>query len=73
MRCAVSPPHLKPKDLDLDDIWVIDPPDRNSDSWLPSIGWWLDSDGSAARRLEAWQAQLLLAAGDTSRVRAAPI
>jgi transposase len=37
------------------------------------FGWWPDSDGSAARQLEAWQAQLLLAAGDASRVRAAPI
>lgn len=37
------------------------------------FGWWPDSDGSAARQLEAWQAQLLLAAGDASRVRAAPV
>jgi transposase len=37
------------------------------------FGWWPDSDGGAARRLEAWQAQLLLAAGDASRVRAAPV
>jgi transposase len=36
-------------------------------SWRP------EGDGSAARRLEAWQAQLLLAAGDASRVRAAPV
>jgi transposase len=30
------------------------------------FGWWPEGDGSAARRLEAWQAQLLLAAGDAS-------
>jgi transposase len=35
--------------------------------------WWPDGEGCAARALEAWQAQLLLAAGDLSRVRAAPI
>jgi transposase len=37
------------------------------------FGWWPDGEGSSARRLEAWQAQLLLAAGDASRVRAAPV
>ncbi len=37
------------------------------------FGWWPEGDGSAARRLEAWQAQLLLAAGDASRVRTAPV
>ena len=35
--------------------------------------WWPEAEGGPARRLEAWQAQLLLAAGDMSRVRAAPI
>jgi transposase len=34
--------------------------------------WWPEADGGPARALEAWQAQLLLAAGDASRVRAAP-
>ncbi len=33
--------------------------------------WWPEADGMPARRLEAWQAQLLLAAGDASRVKAA--
>lgn len=37
------------------------------------FGWWPEGEGQAARRLEAWQAQLLLAAGDASRVRAAPV
>ena len=37
------------------------------------FGWWPEGEGLAARRLEAWQAQLLLAAGDASRVRAAPV
>lgn len=37
------------------------------------FGWWPEGEGGAARRLEAWQAQLLLAAGDASRVRAAPV
>ena len=37
------------------------------------VGWWPEGEGLAARRLEAWQAQLLLAAGDASRVRAAPV
>ena len=37
------------------------------------FGWWPEGEGRAARRLEAWQAQLLLAAGDASRVRAAPV
>ncbi len=37
------------------------------------FGWWPEAEGSSARRLEAWQAQLLLAAGDASRVRAAPV
>jgi transposase len=35
--------------------------------------WWPEADGSPARALEAWQAQLLLAAGDASQVRAAPV
>lgn len=35
--------------------------------------WWPEADGLPARRLEAWQAQLLLAAGDASRVQAAPV
>lgn len=35
--------------------------------------WWPEGEGLTARRLEAWQAQLLLAAGDASRVRAAPV
>jgi hypothetical protein len=35
--------------------------------------WWPEADGGPARALEAWQAQLLLAAGDASRVRAAPV
>lgn len=35
--------------------------------------WWPEADGQSARRLEAWQAQLLLAAGDASRVQAAPV
>ena len=35
--------------------------------------WWPEGEGCTARRLEAWQAQLLLAAGDASRVRAAPV
>lgn len=37
------------------------------------FGWWPEGEGLAARRLEAWQAQLLLSAGDASRVRAAPV
>ena len=36
------------------------------------FGWWPEGEGSAARQLEAWQAQLFLAAGDASQVRAAP-
>ena len=35
--------------------------------------WWPETEGGPARRLEAWQAQLLLAAGDMSQARAAPI
>ena len=35
--------------------------------------WWPEGEGCTAQRLEAWQAQLLLAAGDASRVRAAPV
>jgi transposase len=35
--------------------------------------WWPEADGGPACALEAWQAQLLLAAGDASRVRAAPV
>jgi transposase len=37
--------------------------------------WWPDPEaaGHVAKPLEAYQAQLLLAAGDVSRVRAAPI
>jgi len=35
--------------------------------------WWPESADGPARRLEAWQAQLLLAAGDASRVQAAPV
>ena len=34
--------------------------------------WWPESDG-AAKPLEAYEAQLLTAAGDLSRVRAAPM
>lgn len=34
--------------------------------------WWPESS-SASRRLEAYEAQLLMAAGDVSRVRAAPM
>lgn len=34
--------------------------------------WWPEADGPA-KRLEAYEAQLLLAAGDVSRVRAAPV
>ena len=34
--------------------------------------WWPESD-AAAKPLEAYEAQLLLAAGDLSRVRAAPM
>lgn len=34
--------------------------------------WWPESD-KRAKRLEAYEAQLLLAAGDVSRVRAAPV
>jgi transposase len=37
------------------------------------FSWWPEGEGHTARRLEAWQAQLLLAAGDASRVRAAPV
>ncbi len=37
------------------------------------FGWWPEGEGCTARRLESWQAQLLLAAGDASRVRAAPV
>jgi transposase len=35
--------------------------------------WWPEAEGGSARALEAWQAQLLLAAGDASRVQAAPV
>ena len=35
--------------------------------------WWPEADGMPARRVEAWQAQLLLVAGDASRVQAAPL
>ena len=35
--------------------------------------WWPEGADSPTRRLEAWQAQLLLAAGDASRVQAAPV
>ena len=35
--------------------------------------WWPEAEGGPARVLEAWQAQLLLAAGDVSGVRAAPV
>jgi transposase len=35
--------------------------------------WWPEAEGGAARMLQAWQAQLLLAAGDMSRVQAAPV
>lgn len=35
--------------------------------------WWPEAVHGPARRLEAWQAQLLLAAGDASRVQAAPV
>jgi transposase len=35
--------------------------------------WWPEADGGPACALEAWQVQLLLAAGDASRVRAAPV
>ena len=35
--------------------------------------WWPEAVDGPARRLEAWQAQLLLAAGDASRVQAAPV
>ncbi|HXE08541.1 MAG TPA: IS66 family insertion sequence element accessory protein TnpB [Acidobacteriaceae bacterium] len=35
--------------------------------------WWPEAADSPTRRLEAWQAQLLLAAGDASRVQAAPV
>ena len=34
--------------------------------------WWPESN-SAAKRLEAYEAQLLMVAGDVSRVRAAPM
>ena len=34
--------------------------------------WWPES-GSAAKQLEAYEAQLLMVAGDVSRVRAAPM
>lgn len=34
--------------------------------------WWPESE-KCAKRLEAYEAQLLLAAGDVSRVRAAPV
>jgi uncharacterized protein YfaS (alpha-2-macroglobulin family) len=34
--------------------------------------WWPES-GSAAKPLEAYEAQLLMVAGDVSRVRAAPM
>jgi transposase len=33
--------------------------------------WWPEAEGGPARALEAWQAQLLLAAGDASRVQTA--
>jgi transposase len=36
------------------------------------FAWWPESS-SAAKRLEAYEAQLLLVAGDVSRVRAAPM
>jgi transposase len=35
--------------------------------------WWPETEGAAARTLQAWQAQLLFAAGDMSRVQAAPV
>jgi transposase len=34
--------------------------------------WWPDAN-SAAKQLEAYEAQLLMVAGDVSRVRAAPM
>jgi transposase len=36
------------------------------------FAWWPESN-SAAKRLEAYEAQLLMVAGDVSRVRAAPM
>ena len=36
------------------------------------FAWWPESS-SAAKRLEAYEAQLLMVAGDVSRVRAAPM
>jgi transposase len=35
--------------------------------------WWPESEGGPAEVLEAWQAQLLLAAGDVTRAKAAPV
>jgi transposase len=35
--------------------------------------WWPEGSGAAAKSLEAYEVQLLMAAGDVSRVRAAPM